>query len=51
MHTLVLPDGATYLIKAVLEAWRFVSAGNGWCCVAVVLQNDAKVPFLERPQL
>lgn len=46
----ILPDGATYLIKAVLEAWRFVSAGEGWCCVAVVLQNDAKLPFIQRPR-
>jgi hypothetical protein len=47
----VLRDGTTYLVKAVLEAWRFVSAGNGWSCVAVVLQNDAKVSFIERPRL
>lgn len=47
----VLPDGTTYLVKAVLEAWRFVSAGEGWCAVAAVLQNDAKVPFILRPRL
>lgn len=46
----VLRDGTTFLVKAVLEAWRFVSAGNGWCCVAVQLQNDAKVPFVQRPR-
>ena len=36
----VLRDGTTYLVKAVLEAWRFVSDGNWWCCCAVILQND-----------
>lgn len=46
----VLKDGTTYLVKAVLEAWRFVSAENGWCCVAVVLQNDAIVPDQDRPR-
>ena len=47
---IILPDGTTYLVMAVLEAWRFVSAGNGWCSVAVVMQNDAKVPFVQRPR-
>lgn len=47
----VLRDGRTFLVKAVLEAWRFVSAGNGWCCCAVVLQNDAVVPYVQRPRL
>lgn len=47
----VLRDGTTFLVKAVLEAWRFVSAGNGWCAVAVIMQNDAKVLFIERPRL
>ncbi len=47
----VLPDGRTFLVKAVLEAWRFVSAGNGWSCVAVTLQNDAVVPYGQRPRL
>jgi len=46
----ILRDGTTYLVKAVLEAWRFVSAGQGWCCVAVVLQNDAKLPLAQRPR-
>lgn len=46
----VFPDGTTYLVKAVLEAWRFVSAGNGWCSVAVVLQNDVKVDWVDRPR-
>lgn len=47
----VLRDGTTFLVKAVLEAWRFVSAGNGWCAVAVIMQNDAIVPNVQRPQL
>jgi hypothetical protein len=46
----VLRDGTTYLVKAVLEAWRFVSAGDGWCCVAVILQADAKVSFQDEPR-
>lgn len=46
----ILTDGTTYLVKAVLEAWRFVSAGNGWCSVAVVLQNDQKMPFIQWPR-
>ena len=47
----VLRDGTTYLVTAVLAAWRFVSAGNGWCSVAVLLQNDAKLPFVQWPRL
>lgn len=42
----VLPNGATYLVKAVLEGW--VSAG--WCSVAVVQQNDNIVPYIQRPR-
>ena len=47
----VLRDGRTFLVKAVLEAWRFVSAGNGWSSVAVIMQNDTPVPFIEWPRL
>ena len=46
----VLRDGTTYLVKAVLEAWRFVSAGNGWCSVAVIMQNDPKTSFQNIPR-
>lgn len=42
----VLKTGETYLIKAVLEGWTNV----GWCCVAVVLQDDAKVGPVRRPR-
>lgn len=44
----VLPDGTTYLVKAVLEGWTPTA---GWCSCAVVLQNDAKLPFVQRPRL
>jgi hypothetical protein len=43
----VLPDGTTYLIKAVLEGWTPTA---GWCAVAAVLQNDNKLPFVQRPR-
>lgn len=43
----VLPDGTTYLIKAVLEGWTPTA---GWCAVAAVLQNDSKLPFVQRPR-
>ncbi len=44
----ILDTGETYLVKAVLEQW---AAGNiMWACAAVVLQNDAKVSFVQRPQ-
>lgn len=43
----VLPDGTTYLVKAVLEGWTPTA---GWCSVAVVLQNDAKLPWVQRPR-
>lgn len=43
----VLPDGTTYLVKAVLEGWTPTA---GWCAVAAVLQNDNKLPFVQRPR-
>jgi hypothetical protein len=43
----VLPDGTTYLVKAVLEGWTPTA---GWCSCAAVLQNDAKVSFVQRPR-
>lgn len=43
---IVLKDGTTYLVKAVLEGWTNV----GWCSVAVVLQDDQKVGFIHRPR-
>jgi hypothetical protein len=41
----VLKTGETYLVKAVLEQWP------DWVSAAVVLQDEAKVPFVQRPQL
>lgn len=43
----VLPDGTTYLVKAVLEGWTPTA---GWCAVAATLQNDSKLPFVQRPR-
>jgi hypothetical protein len=43
----VLKDGTTYLVKAVIEGWTPTA---GWCSCAAVLQNDAKVPFIQRPR-
>jgi hypothetical protein len=43
----VLKDGTTYLVKAVLEGWTPTA---GWCSVAVILQNDAKVAPVQRPR-
>ena len=42
----VFADGTTYLVRAVLENWFM----DGWCAVALVLQNDAKVPYVQRPR-
>lgn len=42
----VLDDGETWLVKAVLEDWNKA----GWCSVACVLQNDARVPYVQRPR-
>lgn len=41
----VLKDGTTYLVKAVLEQWP------DWVSCAIVLQDDATVPFFQRPRL
>lgn len=45
---LVLKDGTTYLVRAVLEQWSV--PGVGWVSAAVVLQNDANVGFLNEPR-
>jgi hypothetical protein len=43
----VLKDGTTYLVKAVLEGWTPTA---GWCSVAVVMQNDAIMPYQDVPR-
>jgi hypothetical protein len=43
----VLKDGTTYLVKAVLEGWTPTA---GWCSVAAVLQNDPKMPYQDVPR-
>jgi hypothetical protein len=44
----VLDTGETYLVKAVMEQW---AAGNiMWVCCAIVLQNDAKSDYQDRPR-
>lgn len=42
----ILPDGTTYLVRAVLEDWFM----DGWTSVAVVLQNDNLIPYVQRPR-
>lgn len=42
----VLENGATYLVVAVLEDWN----SAGWCSVAVKEQNDNLLPYVQRPR-
>jgi hypothetical protein len=42
----VFPDGTTYLVRSVLEDWFM----DGWTSVAVVLQNQSIVPYVQRPR-
>jgi hypothetical protein len=42
----ILPDGTTYLVRAVLENWYM----DLWCLVAATLQNDKLVPYVQRPR-
>jgi hypothetical protein len=45
---LVLKDGTSYLVRAVLEQWSI--SGVNWVSAAIVLQNDTNVGFLSEPR-